>query len=1454
MPDWKSKYLQESDSGSRQTKESHKADWKQKYINPIATSSTQPKQSTFQEDRDAIERGFHQQAVEQIAPTITQNYQQHMAGLQNVINQTIGGQKQPTTPTDYKQQLEQKKQEYHQALTPDTPENRMDAAIIEEQVLPSIPGVGGMVKAIKGGLTQVAEGIVGQDLNKQSLGGLERVGKIAVGAMSAGFQAIPAVAGMTMATDLAVPVVKGQVTKLTNEQVGKVAGTLTELGIGGLISPKILIGMLASKGSTTVADKLVEGTSLTDSQKQLVSELVGQTAFFAGMAKGGKLIESGKNAISEWATADELPQFTPKGLDASNIREVGETKGTPTIVPQLRADGKSIAVVNNAKIELTKARENGTKFDEAIITKNIDNVKDPIQQAKLGQLYTDALQHNRELSQKGQSSATETKEPATSEIPVEQGKTAEAPKGVVSEQQPITDRPTRIANEVIDNQVNPENTVQEQQQIAQDNAIGISHSALEEQSIKYGTSPLYKEAQNTWKENWDAALDKDADILIGTPQEIVDKTLGMGGYVPTEIERAVLARESIKLYNRILKIDETLKTASEGDRVRLLASRDAVVDILSPIEESLYVAGSRAGSGLNFQKTLVDLKYHLVSQKRRFEALSKDGELSPEINAKLEDINTRLKETESKLATANEKLAKVEFDKQIKKAKLDEQYQVRKGNRESKLQASKDIRANLLQQMAKKMGTLNAGINPEQSVLVAKYARELIKEGYYNIEDLVDKTITDIRESIPNFDIDRRGVLDALSGAGHRTIKQLSEYQQDLSNLKTQARLIGEIYDAQDRIQKIKNAQPEEKIGEIKYLEYRKKVVELENRKTDLQKQIETLRIPEKTKKPEVSKEAKIKSLEKEIKILEKQARLIAKEAGLTKQIVSGKIVYSQPKKYIPENAEIAQLEKNIKQKQKFIRTEINERGLNAEEKYQSAKARIDNQINEIQDKIDNGIFEDKEAPKQKALDPRLFADKQKLKKIREEYDKLYNKEKYKQLSFGKKFADFTVKWGREAILSSVGTFEHLTGAAVLRTLMMPIEQLAGVPIGMAFPKVLAKSSGRYGKFSPSIEARAFAFNFTKEAMHDRWEIFKTGKQDIDVFSPHPDTSPEMTAYMGRLHYMMKSSVKKAEFQRSYAYRAQKALDSGLDPSQPQVSAALSLGAYMDSEGAILMQDNAFVKQWQNWLRGMERGTGGTKTIAYLAKQTLPIVKVPSNLLAETLEYNPVIAAGKIGLLLKRGVENMTPDQADTFFRVAQKGAVGTAVTLWAIYNHDKIGEYWQLYQKHKEGDLKPGDVKLHDVTIPAQMLRAAFMEHALFTASMINVYEKYRLKDEPPADAFAKALFSGSIGLIKRSPFLDAPSRAIDAIKTPEQGFRYAGDLVGARLVPAVVTQIGKQFDKDAEGNAVKHYPDGFFEGIEARVPGLMNKISTEKKKGTSHSSSIPARSGRSTRRLSGR
>ena len=424
MPDWKSKYLQESDSGSRQTKESHKADWKQKYINPIATSSTQPKQSTFQEDRDAIERGFHQQAVEQIAPTITQNYQQHMAGLQNVINQTIGGQKQPTTPTDYKQQLEQKKQEYHQALTPDTPENRMDAAIIEEQVLPSIPGVGGMVKAIKGGLTQVAEGIVGQDLNKQSLGGLERVGKIAVGAMSAGFQAIPAVAGMTMATDLAVPVVKGQVTKLTNEQVGKVAGTLTELGIGGLISPKILIGMLASKGSTTVADKLVEGTSLTDSQKQLVSELVGQTAFFAGMAKGGKLIESGKNAISEWATADELPQFTPKGLDASNIREVGETKGTPTIVPQLRADGKSIAVVNNAKIELTKARENGTKFDEAIITKNIDNVKDPIQQAKLGQLYTDALQHNRELSQKGQSSATETKEPATSGIPVEQGKPA----------------------------------------------------------------------------------------------------------------------------------------------------------------------------------------------------------------------------------------------------------------------------------------------------------------------------------------------------------------------------------------------------------------------------------------------------------------------------------------------------------------------------------------------------------------------------------------------------------------------------------------------------------------------------------------------------------------------------------------------------------------------------------------------------------------------------------------------------------------------------------------------------------------------------------------------------------------------------------------------------------------------------------------------------------------------
>ena len=79
--------------------------------------------------------------------------------------------------------------------------------------------------------------------------------------------------------------------RATGEQLGGETGAkiaeLTSLGLAGGIP--LIAGYFASTGATGLADKLMEGSDLTDKQIETVQDVVGLTAFLGGVKAGAKI-------------------------------------------------------------------------------------------------------------------------------------------------------------------------------------------------------------------------------------------------------------------------------------------------------------------------------------------------------------------------------------------------------------------------------------------------------------------------------------------------------------------------------------------------------------------------------------------------------------------------------------------------------------------------------------------------------------------------------------------------------------------------------------------------------------------------------------------------------------------------------------------------------------------------------------------------------------------------------------------------------------------------------------------------------------------------------------------------------------------------------------------------------------------------------------------------------------
>jgi hypothetical protein len=379
----------------------------------------------------------------------------------------------------------------------------------------------------------------------------------------------------------------------------------------------------------------------------------------------------------------------------------------------------------------------------------------------------------------------------------------------------------------------------------------------------------------------------------------------------------------------------------------------------------------------------------------------------------------------------------------------------------------------------------------------------------------------------------------------------------------------------------------------------------------------------------------------------------------------------------------------------------------------------------------------------------------------------------------------------------------------------------------------VARLAPREGGLSVRAEAKALSEGWTK-GMSDSWQTLRTGHSDMDSLFGRRDVMPrEAIDFIGAIHGALKAPVKRAEFARSLEKRMEFAIRNGQDVSDPLVQTRIAVEAFKDAQRSIFMQDNKVTAAWQAGLKILESPdkTGktplGRKTLSTAGKVLLPIVKVPTNIVAETMQYavGSVTGSARLANALRKGVEKLSPDEADLIMRELKKGSLGSALLLAGYLSPQVFGGYYQPNDKKQEGHPKFGTMQIAGVNIPSILIHNPLLETLQIGATIRHVADSKLRKHDENTQGIPAGVMAAGLGLIDEVPFVQEPVDLVRAMNPYERG-KFIDQFARDMIVPLGVSWVAKHFDKDADGNYVQRDPKGFKETIESAIPILRKNV----------------------------
>lgn len=1026
-------------------------------------------------------------------------------------------------------------------------------------------------------------------------------------------------------------------------------------------------------------------------------------------------------------------------------------------------------------------------------------------------------------------------------------------------------------------------------------ATGVKKAVIAAEREAEGKSPIENQLRRDFGDVLDNAkklIKNNGSSFVLALKTTIDKylrPLTAEETVALSLRKAELNNEAKEFSQNVI---DAINSGNKGDELTARTRLTQIEIERDNIDRIATRTNYEKGLSLAINKLLIQDDYSAAKIIHEANALTAKGEITPEQKAKFEDLAQKLADAQKLLEEHQQRIAHLEAENKIK--------EMAKESPPDKFKEKKDkIRAerkNLIDEFKKEVkgkegeegGPVRQGIalTDKMAVIIAKLARNYVEDGIVSLHEIVSHIIDDLKEHAPG--LDEENVRNSISGYGRPTKSTRTELTRKMDDLRKQAELVTKIEDLgkgkeliknerklsqwSNEVQKlqaeldkiIESQKPPKEAKELKVkLKVERtaeetKIIRLEKELSDLQKGIARQTSP----KSEDSQKAK--ELKDQIFEAKKNLGLIrAKETNLPKlagEIADKKLENrkKQVQKQIDElNRKIKESDFSKKQKASPIPPDAELNNLNDEKKklltglkdamiaagidpYQEKalhafKTRMENQRDELKRKLKEKDFspEEKKTFKRDPEGDKLQAEVNGYKKdIRKEMKKIEQDQRPKWL----KTMDFLAKWRRAVLLSSVTTLGKLTSAAAERSIISPIEELAGSIIhfipGLHQISLAAPREG--GLINLAAERKAAKVWFQKNTLVEMGKELK-GKGTLELLYGKENDLPDTALdWFGRVHGALKTPAKIAEFERSLKKRSDWADRNGFDVNDPVIHASLEAQAMIDAKRSIFQQKNILTNKWNQLIESLGQGSSSEKFTADVLKTFLPIVSVPTNYVWESTSY----AVGALKVIpsvikaIHSGVQSLHPDEADFVMRALKKQSLGLAVMALGYFASGSVGGYYT--GKRKEGDLKAGDVVMFGVHLPHWMLHAPLIEMLQIGATLRRVNDDYGKKGKPGGgEAAGLATVKGLYGQV---PFFASAGGFGNAIESGKSLEGFAGEFVKSFVVPPTVQSVAKsgipftpyKGDVDAAGNEVERKPQTFLQHIEAGVPGLRETVPT--------------------------
>ena len=715
---------------------------------------------------------------------------------------------------------------------------------------------------------------------------------------------------------------------------------------------------------------------------------------------------------------------------------------------------------------------------------------------------------------------------------------------------------------------------------------------------------------------------------------------------------------------------------------------------------------------------------------------------------------------------------------------------------------------------------LKAGKKDEITSQVQKLARLFVREGITDRDALIDAVHNELKKSDPN--ISRRDTMDAISGYGD--FKQLTkdEVSVKLRDLKGQMQQVGKLEDIQAKKPPLKTGVERRTPSD----EERKLIKQVNEAKrqhgvvvTDPATQLKS------------ALEARKTFYKNQITDLQKQ--------------IDAKEKFVKSKTPSPTDPELESLKaKRDAIKKEFDKT-FKDQAAEDAASLQQVKVRIQKRIDEMQSKIASGDFSKK--PKKAPLVDRQVQElTAKKERVAKKFKKMQRDFENAQLDKPSKFLDFVSNLRRFEVLSGVNVLGKL--AAYSATKLPTIgatEAIGGVLSKIPGVRKIAEKAPSESGFALHHLTKALAKGLTTGIM-DAVSTARKGSSPLrDAFSSRPESGREWYNIFQTFHEVIKSPLRRAAFELSLSKRMEYAAAHGADITDPMVQLALSKDAYLDSDRALLLENNRLATNIRVMFRNLEaknKKTGqsplGGKIGATIGRVEFPILSVPLNYVKQSMvaAFGLVSGSIKMRAAFKNGIENLDPKEADEIMRHLKYGTIGGAAMLLAFYDGYKngsngvLGGFYQPGEKRKDNQAPAGGMRIFGHNLPGVLfhnpvIAAAQMAHEIgaLLASKVN-------KHSNQTHSIPASTAAAMMGLINQSP-LGATTELASGLADVRSVDYFLGEHAKGLLVPQLVQEAANFTDKDAQGKTIKRNPQTIPQHIESGIPGLRQTLPVKRK-----------------------